>query len=103
MDPRASGRPSTRVEAGSIPPAQVIEVRAATEIDPTTVGSPRRPQGMAGTKTLRKCAYGPSIMHKSFSLILDGRSLDVECKSELQATKLREAFKLLVAEAKASP
>ena len=40
-------------------------------------------------------------MHKSFSLVLVGRSLDIECKSDLQASKLREAFRILVEEAKA--
>ncbi|KAJ8601967.1 hypothetical protein CTAYLR_004466 [Chrysophaeum taylorii] len=76
--------------------AEVLEVRNATELDPNTVGDAERPKGMAGTETLRKTCDGLAVAKRAFSLILRGRTLDIELPTELEAKKLSAAFKVLV-------
>ena len=109
-------------EEKMIPLSDVLEVRAATEIDPTTLGDPKRPKGMAGTPVLRRSADGPATCEtrrqttirrttygtsrsltgkKAFSLILEDRTLDIECANQIQAKKIHAALKVLVDRAKA--
>ena len=54
----------------------------------------------AGTKTLRKCADGPDVARRAFSLILDKRTLDVEMDTEARCAEFHGHFEALVAQAK---
>ena len=83
-----------------IPLDSVTSVRSAMEVDPTTVGNSKRPEGMGGTDILRRSADGPAVMKRAFSLILEDRSLDIECASELEARTLCSAFKVMVRQIK---
>lgn len=76
--------------------ADVKEVRAATVIDPSTVGLPGHPNGLAGTEILRKTGEGNEIARRCFSFILSSRTIDVQCESEFDAKKLCAAFKIMV-------
>lgn len=80
----------------SIKLADVVEVRHGTTIDPTTIGLPKRPKGMAGTETLRKCADGSKVARRAFSLILSDRTLDFECDTVEEASKFCSAFQKFV-------
>lgn len=79
--------------------SDVVEVRHGTTIDPTTVGLPKRPKGMAGTETLRKCADGSKVARRAFSLILSDRTFDFECDTVEEASKFCSAFQKLVEQA----
>lgn len=83
-----------------IPLKDVLSVRAATELDPSTVGDPKHPKGMGGTAVLRKTCDGPTVMRRAFSLIMKDRTLDIEMPTELQAKKMITTFKVLVQKAK---
>ena len=101
-----------------VPVRDIVEVRAATELDPQSMegdeGLPddkwgdkrtkkRAPpkktlRGVAGTPTLRKtCKLDLARVKKAFSFILDHRTLDFECRSETEAKMLVAALKVLVA------
>ena len=58
------------------------------------------PHRLAGTKVLRRCADGPGVCKKAFSLILADRSLDVELSSERECARYRAALERLVLDAK---
>ena len=77
----------------------VKEVRPGTALDPETVGLPKRPKGMVGTPVLRRTSEGPVVARKAFSLILDDRTVDIECDDPDQCAILVSAFQLLVANA----
>ena len=49
---------------------------------------------------LRRCADGPGVCKKAFSLILADRSLDVELSSERECARYRAALERLVLDAK---
>jgi len=87
-------------EASMLALKDVLEVRAGTSIDPSTVGDKKHPNGLAGTKVLRRCADGPGVCKKAFSLILADRSLDVELSSERECARYRAALERLVLDAK---
>ena len=89
-----------QAEAKMVALKDVLEVRAATELDPTTVGGAKRSAGMAGTETLRKSALGPEVGLQAFSLILQDRTLDFQCATPLEAKKIHAALKVLVVQAK---
>lgn len=76
--------------------ADVQEVRSATVIDPSTVGLPGHPNGLAGTEILRKTGEGNEIARRCFSFILSSRTIDVQCDTEFDAKKLCAAFKIMV-------
>ena len=82
-----------------IPLRSVLEVRAATTVDPTTV-SAEYPGGVGGTETFRKTCDGINVARRGFSLILKNRTLDIEVETELDARKLCKSFKALVQKAK---
>ena len=87
-------------EATMLDLADVSEVRLGTTVDPETVGGPKRSSGMGGTKTLRKCADGPDVARRAFSLILDKRTLDIEMDSEARCAEFQGHFEALVKQAK---
>lgn len=92
----------------------ILEVRAATELDPESMGeqllpddkwgdkkkkkvAPKTIRGVAGTPTLRKtCKHQLGRVKKAFSFILEERTLDFECRSETEAKMLVAALKVLV-------
>ena len=116
-DGRSVGWREGRKSADFVSVAEILEVRAATELDPSSMeddqGLPderwgdkkakqRAPaatklRGVAGTATLRKtCKHQLARVKKAFSFILDHRTLDFECRSETEAKMLVAALKVLV-------
>ena len=83
-----------------VPLAAIKEVRLATAIDPSSIDE-KRPLGLAGTETLRKSADGPAVCRKAFSLILDDRTVDIQCDTDTEAKQISAALKVIIDQAKA--